>query len=650
MNGAPPISLPRRLAIVLTSLALSALLFHRQVATALVTRGDEFLQRGRVERANLYYSRALTFDTRSSIAADRSAFAGILLRTPHALDAAERAASLGLAAHPDDADLLMDRGLCYQLERRYAEAALDFGHAARLRGEHACIISRGGTHFAQATRALREGSGARRSPRTGHLLPLASPSCARASTDDGAPAGDVICRAARVAGLWRDRRPHRVDPKPRHVPRILGGAGSRISGGFAAGRLGRSGVCGSDPPCAAFRDARARARPGRREARNVRRREPRGSSGDVGARHGIRRRWFRSSAPPRDRPRSARRCAPLRSIHCNRRPRRVYCPLEFDAVTRAARLPLGIDIGRAGIRIAELVLDAGLPHLRRVHAHVHDQPPAGDCHLGQLIADTLKDAKVTERRCVLAVGEPDATIRTVAFPPMPPRERDRAAGFEASRFVDYARAEACVRTRPLDGRSGLYALGILRRARLRSLQAVARAARLRVIAIDHESYGLRRSLPHADAILDIGHLSSRLYIFGSAAPLGAVIDGGAQEFTHAIARGLDIDAQTAERRKRTVGLAGSASEALAAFTHSVGRAILSARGQGACEVEHLILAGNGARLPGLVDRLERDTGCAVEIAGTIAIERSAYPPDVVRASAPDWSLSVGLALWTLVGG
>jgi Tfp pilus assembly PilM family ATPase len=316
-------------------------------------------------------------------------------------------------------------------------------------------------------------------------------------------------------------------------------------------------------------------------------------------------------------------------------------------VMRAARLPLGIDMGRAGIRIAELVLDSGQPHLRRVHAHVFDGPPAGERHIGRLIADTLTDAKVTERRCIFAVGEPDATIRTVAFPPMPSRERDRAARFEASRFVDYSQAEAWVRTRPVDRHSGLFVLGVLRRTRLRSLQEVARAARLHLIAVDHESYALRRSLPHADAILDVGHLSTRLYIFGSAAPLGTVIDGGAQEFTHAIARGLDIDSQTAERRKRTVGLAGSASEELAAFTHSVGRAILSARGQGAGEVQCLILAGNGARLPGLVEGLERITGCAVEIAGTVGVERSAYPQDVVRAGAPDWSLSVGLALWTL---
>jgi tetratricopeptide (TPR) repeat protein len=133
MLNPAPISLNRRCAIALTSLVLSGVLFHGQVATALVTRGDEFLQRGRVEQATRYYARALLFDERSAIAADRFAFAGILLRTPQSLETAIAAASQGLAASRDDIDLLTDRALCYQLERRYREAYHDFARAAVLR-------------------------------------------------------------------------------------------------------------------------------------------------------------------------------------------------------------------------------------------------------------------------------------------------------------------------------------------------------------------------------------------------------------------------------------------------------------------------------------------------------------------------------------
>jgi Tfp pilus assembly PilM family ATPase len=228
---------------------------------------------------------------------------------------------------------------------------------------------------------------------------------------------------------------------------------------------------------------------------------------------------------------------------------------------------------------------------------------------------------------------------------MPARERERAAQFEASRLVSLPRAEQWVLTRPIDQRAGSYALGIVRRRRLSSLMAVTRAAGLRLVAVDHESFALKRSFPNADAVLDIGHDTARLYVFGSATPLGATIEGGAQEFTMAIARALSVDRETAERRKRTIGLGGSASEELHRFAHLVGRALLVSRAQSVGDVQSLVLVGNGARLPGLALRLERDTGCSVEVAASLHVERSSYPPDVVRASAPDWSLSVGLALW-----
>jgi Tfp pilus assembly PilM family ATPase len=59
----------------------------------------------------------------------------------------------------------------------------------------------------------------------------------------------------------------------------------------------------------------------------------------------------------------------------------------------------------------------------------------------------------------------------------------------------------------------------------------------------------------------------------------------------------------------------------------------------------MVLSGNGARLLGLAARLERDTGCSVDVADHLTVSKSAYPEDTVRASAPDWALAVGLATW-----
>jgi type IV pilus assembly protein PilM len=308
-------------------------------------------------------------------------------------------------------------------------------------------------------------------------------------------------------------------------------------------------------------------------------------------------------------------------------------------------LPLGIDLGSTRIRIAELCREDGEAVLRRVSVIELDDT-RGDLQDERYLGSSLRELGIRERRCIAAVGEPDATIHTVTFPPMSTRERERAGRFEASRHIEYPLADAFVKTAPIDLDQGLFALGIVRSTVMQRRMNILRAAGLRPIALDHEAYALQRAFPYADAVLDMGYTIGRLYAFGAGAPIGITLDGGAHTFTQAIARGLSVDVATAERRKRTIGLSGVAESEMNAFTHSVGRALLKARNNGVTGIQRLIVSGNGARLPTLAERLERDTGCSVDVATDVGAPRSSYPEDITRASAPDWALSVGLALWT----
>jgi tetratricopeptide (TPR) repeat protein len=126
------IPLWRRFGIALLSLALCAYFFRGAVSVALVTRGDGFFQKGRLEHARMYYARALFFDRASTLAADRFAFAGIELRTPQAITSSLAVASEALARSPNDVKLLQDRGLLLQISRRYRLARIDFERAAVL--------------------------------------------------------------------------------------------------------------------------------------------------------------------------------------------------------------------------------------------------------------------------------------------------------------------------------------------------------------------------------------------------------------------------------------------------------------------------------------------------------------------------------------
>lgn len=311
---------------------------------------------------------------------------------------------------------------------------------------------------------------------------------------------------------------------------------------------------------------------------------------------------------------------------------------------RERSLPLGIDIGTTRLRIAEVRAEGGATVLSGALA-VDLEPQGQPAAVGAVVAASVRELGTRERRCILCVGEPDAVLRAVVFPPMSSRERDRAAAFEAGRLMNAREPDLAVRTAPIGAERGLYAVGVVRKAELDRRLAIARAAKLRPVAVDHEACALRRAFPLADAVLDVGARYARLYVFGQDAPAGVALAGGSEGFTNAISRSLGIDTIAAERRKRATGFAGAGEAELTAFAGSVGRGLLAARSQGVTDIQRIVMTGNGSRLAGLAARLERDTGCSVHVADGFAVSKSAYPHDILRAAAPDWALAAGLATW-----
>jgi tetratricopeptide (TPR) repeat protein len=118
------IPLSRRIAIAAVSLSIAGGLFHGQLASALVTRGDDAPRSG-----VRYYRRALAFDPHSNRAADRLAFYLAMRHAAGDAQAAIAVATAALAFVPGDAALLADRGLAEQRLGCWREAERDFGSA-----------------------------------------------------------------------------------------------------------------------------------------------------------------------------------------------------------------------------------------------------------------------------------------------------------------------------------------------------------------------------------------------------------------------------------------------------------------------------------------------------------------------------------------
>jgi hypothetical protein len=63
-------------------------------------------------------------------------------------------------------------------------------------------------------------------------------------------------------------------------------------------------------------------------------------------------------------------------------------------------------------------------------------------------------------------------------------------------------------------------------------------------------------------------------------------------------------------------------------------------------VRNIALVGNGSRVPGLAEMIERAAGVRVGPAELDPSVSRTLPADVVRAASPDWCLAYGLALWS----
>ena len=126
------IGLGRRLAIAAVTLATSGLLFHSQLASTLVTRGDDYSRLNDLGRAKTMYARALWFDRASIVAADRLAFLGIRQHNRAGYELARDTAADGLRHHAEDCRLLLDRALAEEHLGAFGAALADFDRLAAL--------------------------------------------------------------------------------------------------------------------------------------------------------------------------------------------------------------------------------------------------------------------------------------------------------------------------------------------------------------------------------------------------------------------------------------------------------------------------------------------------------------------------------------
>lgn len=312
-------------------------------------------------------------------------------------------------------------------------------------------------------------------------------------------------------------------------------------------------------------------------------------------------------------------------------------------MVKARSIPLGVDIGKTRIRVAAAVrVASGKTELVCVAAR--EAPDIGEA-ASAVLDDLRRELGTRERRCVLSLPATAGVLKVLRFPKMSDAERRNAARFESERIVPWNSKEIAtvVRAHWVNVRDGLIAIGVAREDALRSRIACARGAGLSVAGVDHDACAMRRAFPFADAVLDVGHEGSSLHVFSVSGPFSMTIPVGGSDVTAGICRDLGIDTTAAERRKRILGTAGAGENARDAFVSRVAATIREVRERH--PIRRLAMTGNGARLPGLAEGLEAAVEAMVDVPVSDLLRVAAYPDDVARSAAPDWTLAASLAAW-----
>jgi Tfp pilus assembly PilM family ATPase len=156
---------------------------------------------------------------------------------------------------------------------------------------------------------------------------------------------------------------------------------------------------------------------------------------------------------------------------------------------------------------------------------------------------------------------------------------------------------------------------------------------------------LCNTFPNADAVIDIGSERFSIHAISRDGALFTVWRAiGGDAVTEGIREDLAVDRTTAESRKRILGTAGAGDNAMQELVGAITESMDVVRRRKRT-VECIAIAGNGSRLHGLHDALERSSGLSIAANRLEGLSATIFSNDVARAARTDWALAVGLACW-----
>jgi type IV pilus assembly protein PilM len=238
-----------------------------------------------------------------------------------------------------------------------------------------------------------------------------------------------------------------------------------------------------------------------------------------------------------------------------------------------ARTRIGVDVGSTAVRVAE-VAAGDIPVV--VRAAQVPLPPgvveAGEVRQPEAVAEALRElwskSGVKSKQVHLGVGNQRVVVREIALPWLPEKELRDTLGFQVQEFIPMASDEAVLDFDPLGemDQGGRRMVRILlvaaHKPMVNALVEAALAAKLDPQGIDLTPFAVVRAVGSGDegldldssgdeAIVDIGAQVTSICVHDRGVTrFVRMLPSGGRDITLALAAGLSVDEDLAERLKR----------------------------------------------------------------------------------------------------
>lgn len=333
---------------------------------------------------------------------------------------------------------------------------------------------------------------------------------------------------------------------------------------------------------------------------------------------------------------------------------------------------LGIDIGSSALRVVEIggwgdrrtLKNYGEIKMRAMYKEAFRSFEKSALLLttndiAKALRGVLEEAHIREKKAIFAISDYSSFFTTFELPRMKDRELGSAVQFEARRHVPLPLSEVVLDWQLLektaDQHSRILLVAVPKEV-IHYYEEIARFAELELVALEAEVFGNIRSCLRKEenpaVLIDIGsHTTTVSVVANTLLRISHSLNAGGNNLTERIAASLGIDRNKAETEKMQKGihLVQGNVRILLPIVDMIGTEIKKVLEEfefhRAGVVQKIVLAGGGAKLPGLREYFEKQFQKRVEIIAPF--QRILYPPlfeETIKDMGPAYAVAVGMAL------